>query len=48
MATADSYDIQIGFATWMLVGVPLSMTLLLIAWFWLTKSQLQSPSTRRN
>ncbi|WP_419148083.1 SLC13 family permease [Pseudoalteromonas 'SMAR'] len=45
---ADSYDIQIGFATWMLVGVPLSMTLLFIAWFWLTKVSYKVDKTELN
>ena len=34
---ADSYQIEIGFATWMAVGLPLSVTMLFITWFWLTK-----------
>ncbi|MDQ9091704.1 SLC13 family permease [Pseudoalteromonas haloplanktis] len=34
---SDSYQIEIGFAQWMMVGVPLSLTMLLICWIWLTK-----------
>jgi len=34
---ADSYDIHIGFAQWMMVGVPLSAILLVLCWFILTK-----------
>ncbi|PKM20217.1 MAG: anion transporter [Gammaproteobacteria bacterium HGW-Gammaproteobacteria-15] len=34
---SDNYHIQIGFAQWMLVGVPLSTVLLLICWLWMTK-----------
>ena len=34
---SDSYQIEIGFAQWMMVGVPLSLTMLLICWLWLTK-----------
>ncbi len=34
---SDSYSIEIGFAEWMMVGLPLSMVLLAICWFWLTK-----------
>ncbi|WP_462152712.1 SLC13 family permease [Pseudoalteromonas xiamenensis] len=34
---ADSYKIEIGFATWMIVGVPLSVAMLAITWVWLTK-----------
>ena len=33
---ADSYDVQIGFATWMLVGLPIVVVMLPVAWFWLT------------
>lgn len=34
---SDSYQIEIGFAQWMMVGVPLSLTMLIICWLWLTK-----------
>jgi len=34
---SDSYQIEIGFAQWMLVGVPLSLTILVLCWFILTK-----------
>ncbi|CAM4145984.1 SLC13 family permease [Pseudoalteromonas ostreae] len=34
---SDSYKIEIGFAQWMMVGVPLSLTMLIICWLWLTK-----------
>lgn len=34
---ADNYDVKIDFARWMLVGVPVTLTLLPIAWFWLTR-----------
>lgn len=34
---SDSYQIEIGFATWMMIGVPLSLVMLAFAWFWLTK-----------
>ncbi|MBD2763063.1 DASS family sodium-coupled anion symporter [Kocuria sp. cx-116] len=34
---SDSHDIQIGFGQWMLVGVPLSVVMLAICWFLLTK-----------
>lgn len=34
---SDSYQIEIGFAQWMIVGVPLSLTMLIICWVWLTK-----------
>lgn len=35
---ADNYDIQIGFAEWMMVGLPLSIVLLALSWLWLTKA----------
>ncbi|PKI17980.1 SLC13 family permease [Colwellia sp. 12G3] len=34
---SDSYDIEIGFAQWMIVGVPLSAVLLAMCWFILTR-----------
>lgn len=34
---SDSYKIEIGFAQWMLVGVPLSISMLITSWLWLTK-----------
>jgi len=34
---SDSYHIEIGFAQWMLVGLPLSIILLGLCWVWLTK-----------
>ena len=34
---SDSYQIEIGFAQWMIVGVPLSLGMLIISWVWLTK-----------
>jgi sodium-dependent dicarboxylate transporter 2/3/5 len=32
-----SYQLQLSFSDWMLFGVPLSVSLLLVCWFWLTK-----------
>lgn len=34
---SDSYQIEIGFAQWMIVGVPLALSMLIISWVWLTK-----------
>ena len=34
---ADNYDVKIDFARWMLVGVPVTLVLLPIAWLWLTR-----------
>ncbi|MDP4528881.1 DASS family sodium-coupled anion symporter [Alkalimonas delamerensis] len=33
----SNYDIQIGFARWMLLGVPVASVLLVLCWLWLTK-----------
>ncbi len=38
---ADNYDIHIGFAQWMMVGLPLSVVLLALCWLWLTKAAYQ-------
>jgi len=34
---SDRYNIEIGFAQWMIFGVPLSAVLLVMCWFILTK-----------
>ncbi len=34
---ADTYSIHIGFAQWMLVGLPLSCSMLILCWLWLTR-----------
>lgn len=34
---ADNYDVQIDFARWMLVGLPVSLTMLPLAWLLLTR-----------
>jgi sodium-dependent dicarboxylate transporter 2/3/5 len=34
---ADNYDIEISFARWMLVGIPVTFTMLPIAWYGLTR-----------
>lgn len=34
---SDTYQIEIGFAQWMIVGVPLSLAMLALCWFILTK-----------
>ena len=34
---ADNYDIELSFARWMMVGIPVSFTMLPIAWFALTR-----------
>jgi sodium-dependent dicarboxylate transporter 2/3/5 len=47
----DAYGISIGFASWMLLGVPLAATFLLVAWLFLTRvafpSQLPSVAAGR-
>ena len=35
---AESQDIQIGFAQWMLIGVPISALMLLLTWWWLARA----------
>ncbi|SEA26328.1 SLC13 family permease [Alkalimonas amylolytica] len=37
----SNYDIQIGFARWMLIGVPIASLMLVLCWFWLTKLSFQ-------
>ncbi|CAA0106099.1 Sodium-dependent dicarboxylate transporter SdcS [BD1-7 clade bacterium] len=37
----ETYAINISFAQWMAVGLPISLILLVAAWFWLTRFQLQ-------
>lgn len=34
---SDNHDIEIGFGQWMLVGVPIAVVMMVIAWFLLTK-----------
>lgn len=34
---SENHDIQVGFAQWMLIGVPVSATMLLVIWWWLTR-----------
>ncbi len=34
---AENYDLEIGFAQWMMVGLPLSIVMLLFVWVWLTR-----------
>lgn len=41
---SDTYNIEIGFAKWMLVGVPLSLSMLIVIWVWLTKFAYQVDS----
>ncbi|WP_037053380.1 SLC13 family permease [Rheinheimera baltica] len=33
----ETYQLNIGFAQWMLFGVPLTLVLIVFAWFWLTR-----------
>lgn len=33
----SNYGIQVGFAQWMLLGVPVAITMLILCWFWLTR-----------
>lgn len=34
---SESYQINIGFGQWMMVGVPLALIMLVVTWVWLTK-----------
>jgi sodium-dependent dicarboxylate transporter 2/3/5 len=38
---SESYQIEIGFGQWMMVGVPLAIVMLLVCWIWLTKFSYQ-------
>lgn len=41
---AKNYQIQISFADWMLLGVPLACLMLIICWIWLCKIHFRLPS----
>ena len=34
---SENYNMEIGFAQWMMVGLPMSLLMLLVAWIWLTR-----------
>ncbi|SDT97023.1 SLC13 family permease [Halopseudomonas salegens] len=34
---ADNHDIQVGFAQWMLIGLPVALVMLVAVWVWLTR-----------
>ncbi len=38
---ADSHGIQIGFAQWMLIGLPVALLMLIATWWWLTRGGFQ-------
>lgn len=42
---SKSYGIQISFANWMILGVPLALTMLVICWLWLTKIHFRMPTS---
>ncbi|MDF3127292.1 DASS family sodium-coupled anion symporter [Rheinheimera sp. 1928-s] len=42
---SKSYGIQISFADWMILGVPLALTMLVVCWVWLTKIHFRMPKT---
>lgn len=42
---ARSYGVEIGFAQWMAIGLPLTIVLLLLAWLILTRLAFQLPSS---
>ncbi len=41
---ADNYQIELSFARWMLLGLPLSVLMLICCWFWLCKVQFKLPA----
>lgn len=38
---SDSMNIDLGFAQWMLVGLPISITMMVVAWWWLCRGGFQ-------
>ena len=49
---SETYQIEIGFAQWMLVGLPISLMMLVATWVWLTKfsfkmEDTESPDARK-
>jgi sodium-dependent dicarboxylate transporter 2/3/5 len=42
---SKSYGIQISFADWMLLGVPLALTMLVFCWIWLTRFHFRLPKS---
>lgn len=42
---SKSYGMQISFADWMILGVPLALTMLIVCWLWLTKIHFRMPKT---
>jgi len=42
---SKSYGMQISFADWMILGVPLALTMLIICWLWLTKVHFRMPKS---
>lgn len=43
---STSYNIELGFGEWMIVGVPLSIMMLAFTWVWLTKFAYKLPDTQ--
>ncbi|MCW7555736.1 DASS family sodium-coupled anion symporter [Endozoicomonas gorgoniicola] len=49
---SETYNIDIGFAQWMMVGLPISFLMLVATWLWLTKvsfrmDDIESPDARK-
>ncbi len=44
----NSHGIEISFASWLLVGLPVSLSLLLLCWWWLGKGLLNSNASANN
>ncbi|WP_067516159.1 SLC13 family permease [Endozoicomonas ascidiicola] len=48
---SENYNMEVGFAQWMMVGLPMSLLMLVVAWFWLTRfgfklSKEENPEAR--
>jgi len=43
---STSYNMELGFGEWMIVGLPLSMMMLGLTWVWLTKFAYKLPETQ--
>lgn len=33
----ETYGMNLGFAKWMIIGLPVSIIMLIVAWLWLTR-----------
>lgn len=42
---SDQQDIPVGFAQWMVIGVPVAVLMLLVIWWWLTRTDFRMDSS---